>query len=53
MSAKVIAEMLNAFGKLRWQFMVAFVNRQTPDYVLVVGWVNCSECLIVSVRMRT
>lgn len=34
-SAKVIAVMLNLFGKARWQRTVPFVDRQVPGRILV------------------
>jgi hypothetical protein len=51
-SAKVAAEMLNECRKLRWQFMVLFVDRQMPDCMLIVVLTNRSRSVVVNVRIR-
>lgn len=51
-SAKVAAEMLNECRKLRWQFMVLFVDRQTPYCMLIVVLTNRSRRVVVSVRIQ-
>ena len=37
-SAKVAAETLNECRNLGWQSIVLFVDRQTPDYILIAVW---------------
>ena len=37
-SAKVAAETLNERRNLGWQSIVLFVDRQTPDYILIAVW---------------
>lgn len=51
MSLKIVVEMSNECRKLGSHVTVPFINRQTPNRMLVIGLTNCGGSVEMSVRV--